>query len=319
VSEGRGRGKKARKARREPADLSRPLDRLGWEVPEEEHGERLDRFLAPRLSWRSRTSVVELIQDGQVLRDGQALTRKAQRVNQGERIEVLVPPPAEEERHEELAILLEEAVLHEDEDLIALSKPPGLIVHPVGRVRVNTMVQALHWLYRFRRGEPQTRPRVCHRLDRDTSGVIVFAKNQAARSALGIAIETHLPLAIGPDPADEPGMRMATRPDGAPSLSRWALLERFEEASLVRFEIKTGRQHQIRVHARALGHPVLLDALYGAGPTAWPVGAAPVISRQALHARRLTLPHPRTGRPLTLEAELPADMQALLEELRSAP
>lgn len=338
-----GRGKARKTPRREPRDLSRPVDRLGWDVAVEDDGARLDRFLAERLDWRSRTSIVALIEAGRVLRDGAAVTRKAARLAPGERVEVLVPPPEEPDRHEELGRALDRAVLHDDPDVVVLAKPPGLVVHPVGRIRVNTLIQALHWLYRHGpRADParaDALPRICHRLDRDTSGVLVLAKRFAARSAIQKAFERHavekeyeavvagrlaadrgtIDRALGPAEGAPVDLMMAVRPDGVPAVTHYEVLERFAAATRVRVRLETGRQHQIRVHMQALGHPVLLDALYGDGRTAWPDEAGAVIRRQALHARRLALTHPTTGERLECEAPLPDDMAALVAALRAAP
>jgi 23S rRNA pseudouridine1911/1915/1917 synthase len=110
---------------------------------------------------------------------------------------------------------------------------------------------------------------------------------------------------------------MAVRPDGLPSATRFKVVERFADATFMRFDLETGRQHQIRVHAKWLGHPVLLDPLYGDGePPGYPAEGTPVIRRHALHARRVVLPHPRTGEPLVLEAPIPEDMNRLLSVLR---
>lgn len=340
LAPGAPRGRRARLTRRAPADLSLPADRLSYLVAEDEADARLDRFLTGRLSWRSRTSLVEMIEAGQVRVGGLPVTRKAHRLSPGDLVEVAVPPPQEEVRHAELAALLAGRVLHEDADLVAVDKPAGLTVHPVGRIRANTLIQAMHWRYRHGPGaEPDVVPRICHRLDRDTSGVLVLAKNLVARSALGTAIEEHalekeylallsgqlrpdrgrIDEPIGPDPDAEVGLMMTTRPDGAPSTTHWEVLERLPGACLVRLRIVSGRQHQIRVHTRALGHPVLLDPLYGEGPTSWPAEGPPLLARQALHAHRLVLPHPRTKAPLRLEAPLPPDMAALVAALRQLP
>jgi 23S rRNA pseudouridine1911/1915/1917 synthase len=327
------------RAKRVVRDLSIPVERLAFTVSDDESSDRLDHFLVVRLPWRSRRSIVALIETGQVRRNGEPSLRKAGRVVVGDRIEIAVPPPDEPLRHEELGRELLEQVIHEDGDLVAVAKPAGLIVHPVGRVRVNTLIQALHWVYRHgphRDRDPDVVPRICHRLDRDTSGVLVVAKTMRARVRLQDVFESRdvekeyvavlsgvlaqdrgrIDLPIGPDEEAEIDLMMTTRADGQPSRTRYEVIERFRDATFVRLFIETGRQHQIRVHARAIGHPVLLDPLYGDGRLAWPFDAAAVIRRQALHARRCVLPHPRTGEPLVLEAPLPEDMSRLLDGLR---
>jgi 23S rRNA pseudouridine1911/1915/1917 synthase len=341
--------KPSKKRKGAPKDLSRALEELTWDVEETDHKGRLDRFLAERLPWRSRTSIVELLSEGQVKCDGEVVCKKSFRLRAGTRVAVAVPPPEEPERHAELAEALEGAILFEDEHLLALAKPAGLVVHPVGRLRVNTLIQVLHWRFRFGRGKGEevfggsapgevgpVVPRVCHRLDRDTSGVIVFAKNAAARTAIQLMIEGdprglgevrkdylacvhgapdppagRVDACLGPDPQGAKELQMTLVPGGLLASTTYSLEARSGPFSWVGFRIHTGRQHQIRVHAaQALGCPVLCDTLYGRGESAWPPDA-PVIERQALHARRLRMPHPKTGAPLVIEADLPPDLAAL--------
>jgi 23S rRNA pseudouridine1911/1915/1917 synthase len=332
----RGRQRVPRAAR-VVKDLSILVDRLSWRAGGEEASDRLDHFLLARMPWRSRNQIHALIAEGRVTQNGEPTRRKAGRVVAGDLIEVAVPPPDEAVRHEELAAALEPLIIHEDDDVVAVAKPAGLIVHPVGRTRVNTLIQALHWLYGHGpRRAPGVVPRICHRLDRDTSGVVVLAKTMAARVQLqelfeGRDVEKEyaavvngvvardrgrIDLPIGPDPEGERELMMTTRDDGLPSRTRFEVVERLRGATHVRFDIETGRQHQIRVHARAIGHPVLLDPLYGDGRLAWPDDGPPVIARQALHARRVVLPHPRTGERLELVAPLPPDLTALIVGLR---
>ncbi|MBI3726054.1 RluA family pseudouridine synthase [bacterium] len=328
--------KRKRTPRRPPRDLSLPPEACEYVVTEDEHGTRLDHFLQVHFPWRSRTVLHELIALGRVLVRGEPRTRKAARVSRGDRVTVRVPPPVEEVRHEELAASL--VVLYEDDDLIAIAKPAGMIVHPVGKKRVNTLIQALHWRFRRGKAEPRVMPKICHRLDRETSGVVIVAKDDRARARIQDIFEARsvekeylavvrgrlepdegrIDAPIGPDPHGRIKTLMTVREDGLPSATRFRVLERFLEASAVRFDLETGRQHQIRVHARSIGHPVLLDPLYGDGePRSWPPGAEkPAISRHALHARRIALPHPRTGERLELLAPVPEDMKALIDALR---
>jgi 23S rRNA pseudouridine1911/1915/1917 synthase len=317
-----------RLAKKPAADLSVPLDRLSWRVEADDHRERLDRYLQTRLDWRSRTSIVALLTEGRVLRNGEVARRKALRIVEGDRIEVTIPPPDEDVEHEALGLRLNEAILHDDADLVALAKPAGLVVHPVGRIRVNTLIQGLHWLYHHGPRRDGSTPRICHRLDRDTSGVMVLAKNPAARTVLAERFERHdlekdylavlegrlereegtIEEPIGPDPDAPIALMMTTRPDGLPARTDFRVEERLDGATLVRFRIHTGRQHQIRVHAaRALGHPVWGDALYGREAEV----------RQALHAARLALDHPGHGERLELLAPLPDDLRGLVERLRA--
>lgn len=345
------RRERIRKERRSNlVDLSVPTTEVVLEVLQHEDGARLDGFIAARFDWRSKTQIQGWIKDGIVSVDGRSSVKKSTKLVEGDRVRIQVPEPKEEVRHEQLAAEL--VVLHEDEDLIAVNKPPNLVVHPVGRVRHNTLIQALHWFFRHGEGaRPGARvviPKICHRLDKDTSGVMIVAKNDRARADIQRIFEareldkSYLALLegrvefdtrvvdqpLGPDPAGTHGMRMAVVPGGLPSRSVFKAREVFREASFCEVAIETGRQHQIRVHAAWLGHPVLHDALYG--PTFDPAqprersededesrGATePEGPRQALHAWRLRLPHPRTGETLDLVADLPDDMSRWLTELR---
>ncbi|MEZ6184174.1 MAG: RluA family pseudouridine synthase [Planctomycetota bacterium] len=308
----------------EPADLSQVPSEVAWIVAEEEAGQRLDAFLVPRLHWRSRTSIVAMIQEGEVDVGGEPCTRKARKLKRGERVSVAVPPPPDPVRHPEIGRALEPRILFEDEHLLAVDKPAGLVVHPVGRTRVNTLIQGLHWLVLHGRPEPGGLPRICHRLDRETSGVILLAKTVQARVGLqhvfeGRSVEkTYLAFVageppdegtidapIGSDPDSEIDLKMAVVAEGGlPARTRFTLDARYPGAAALRVAIDTGRQHQIRVHLAHLGFPLLGDALYGAGPD-------PRIGRQALHAQRLVVPHPVLDTPLVLEAPEPEDLLAL--------
>ncbi|RMG07717.1 MAG: RluA family pseudouridine synthase [Planctomycetota bacterium] len=336
------RKRTARRERKAPRDLSLPLEALRWRVEDPaEDGARLDRFLMERLTWRSRSSIVHLLREGKVSRNGEAVTRKAARVHLGDEVAVAVPPPAEEERHAELGERLAAAVLYQDEHLIALAKPAGLVVHPVGRVRVNTLIQALHWAFlhgplrRAGRG-PDRIPRICHRLDKDTSGVIVLALTLAARSRLQAAFDARdalekdyfgvvvgapegdggrVDLPLGRDEEAAVGLMMTSRPDGLPAATSWRVRARGEGLTALGFRIHTGRQHQIRVHAaQGLGCPILCDPLYGKGERCWPA-EEPVLRRQALHAERLAFDHPIGGERVELRAPLPEDLRAVGERL----
>lgn len=336
---GRPPRKKPRLPKRAPRDLSRPVERLVFPVDDpEERGARIDRFLIARLPWRSRASIVALLAEERVRVNGEVVTKKAARVQLGDRVEVEVPPPDEEVRHAEIADRLAAAVLFEDEHLLAVAKPAGLVAHPVGRIRANTLIQGLHWLLRHTRGggDAAPIPRICHRLDRETSGVVVVAKDGRARAGMQAIFEErraekeYLALVAGDvspgvgeidrplGPAlDAPvDLMMAVREDGVPARTTYRVQERFGVATAVRFQLHTGRQHQIRVHALSIGHPVLCDALYGT-PGPWPSSDDPLLTRQALHAARLAFLHPITGAPVVLEAETPPDLAAALERLRA--
>ena len=332
----------SRKPRAPSRDLSVPETEIVYSADEGDVGKRLDRFLDERLPWRSRTTMVRFIEDGRVRVSGELVRRKAKPLRRGDVVVLAVPPPRVEVRHEELARELE--ILHEDEDLLAIAKPAGLIVHPVGKNRFNTLIQALHWRYRRdpairTAGRPPVIPKICHRLDKDTSGVLLVALNDRARARIQEIFEERtvekeylavvsgtlepeeglIDRPIGPDPDGKLSTAMCVRPDGDRSRTRFRVLERLPGATAVRFDLETGRQHQIRVHAASLGHPVLLDPIYGPWELGarWPTEGDIIIARHALHARRIALPHPRTGDRLELVAPVPADLRGLIDGLRT--
>jgi len=348
------RGGSFGRKRRAYPDLSKPLGDLAFEVHLPQHGQRLDRFLAERLSWRSRTKAQELIRSGHVLVRGEPARKPAQRVLAGDAVLVRNPtePPPDTLKHEELAGALE--IVHEDGHILALAKPPGVVCHPVGKVRYNTLVNALHVRYRHADPALDRVPRLCHRLDKETSGLILVALAPGVRKRMQWVFESrkvvkeYLALveglwALDYDEVDLPIGRALDSPirikrgvdpeEGLPSRTIVCVEERFEPArdgsdrgfTLVRASPVTGRQHQIRVHVAARGHPVLGDTMYGPKGLAFrgfpdperTGGRPPLIARHALHAFRVQLPHPITGLELDLRAPLPPDFRAALEHLRA--
>ncbi len=286
-------------------------------------GERLDAFLARRIAGVSRSQVQRWIESGQVRVEG-ALERAGQRLGFGAVVTVwpaasAAPPAAE-------AIPLD--ILYEDAALLVINKPPDLPVHPAPGTPDGTLVNALlaHCPSLAGLGDV-LRPGIVHRLDRDTSGVMVVAKTLAAQEDLQrqirartvtkryLAVVAGIPdpaeglidAPVGRDPADP--RRMAVVEGGKASQTEYRVVEQFVDASLVELRLITGRTHQIRVHLAALGHPVIGDAIYG--------HASPAIPRQALHAFRLGFQHPASGTAVQYDAPLPADMQALLQTLRT--
>jgi len=330
--------------RRTPDHLIRPETEYRLVVDDRSEGLRLDRFLALKMPWRSRTSVQRLLAERGVTVDGQR-RRRAYRVREGDEVAIPLPPPPPEADPEALRRIPLD-IIHEDEHLVVLNKRPGVVVHPVGRKRFNTLINALHLRYR-RPDDPEhdVVPMLCHRLDRDTSGVLVVAKTLYARRELYFefdrrrAVKEYLALVegepndlrvvdlpIGPDPQSEIRLRRAVQPaerGGAQALTEVEALERFGDFSLVRLRPRTGRQHQLRVHMAGVGHPIVCDALYGRRRrlTQHEVDPAcasdkPLLERQALHAARLVLRHPGTGKRTAFEAPLAPDMQRTLEVLR---
>ncbi len=316
---------------------------------------RLDKYLTDRISFMSRTQLQRLIEEGGVTVNGRAAKAStALRLN--DLVEVVVPPPPPKEIQPERIPL---QVLFEDEHLIVLNKQPDIIVHPARSHLSGTMVNALAWHIRNESttggalssvGSEFARPGVVHRLDRNTTGVIVFAKNDEAHWKLGRQFELRtvdkrylavvhgrvepvadvIDLPIGPHPSSVKGQRekYVVRHDelGRPSVTIYRVRERFAKFTIVELELKTGRTHQIRVHLRHLGWPIVGDDMYGGGfPTAADItgGRAsadePVIHRQALHAAMLGFTHPVTGARVSFSAPVPEDLASLVQTLRASP
>ncbi len=270
-----------------------------------------------------------------MLRRGQP-ARPGEAVRRGDRVTILVPQPPGPPP-DPGAIPLR--ILWEDDALVAVDKQAGLVVHPVAKHRLDTLVNALHRRYR-RLDDPAADrvPRLVHRLDRDTSGVMVVTLRPEARAALAAQFwkrtvkkeyyalvdgevpedDFEIPLAIGPDPEARVTLkRRAGEGEPLRSSTRVRVLERFPGATAVAAEPHTGRTHQIRVHLAAIGHPILCDALYGDGaPVPGPDGL-PALARQALHAWKLRFTHPVTGEAVALEAPIPEDLLRAAELLRS--
>ncbi len=286
-------------------------------------GERLDVFVARRLPEFTRSRAQRLIDDGRVTVAGQR-AKPALRLEAGQRVHVVLPPPVAD-RVEPESIALD--ILFEDADLLAVNKPAGMMVHPAPGHRSTTLVNAILAHCRDLSGIGGVlRPGIVHRLDRDTSGVIVVAKNDAAHNALARQLKdrsvekTYLALVQGtPRPAegviDAPiardprnRQRMAVVEGGREAVTSYRVVERFRGMSLLEVRPRTGRTHQIRVHLAAIGHPIVGDRTYGR-PSA-------LIARQSLHARRIAFAHPRSGERMEIEAPLPRDLRDVLARLR---
>lgn len=297
---------------------------------------RLDAFIAARLPELSRSRAARLLGDGHVLVNG-TTPRKSYRPVPGDVIEVVVPA-AEAPSAAPEAIPLR--VVHEDTDLLVIDKPAGLVVHPAPGHASGTLVNALlHHVQDLSGIGGVLRPGIVHRLDKDTSGLMLVAKNDAAHRALSAALKRrairrtytaaawgHLPqdelvvdAAIGRSRGDR--KRMAVLPDGRSAVTRFRRLERWLAADLLQAELQTGRTHQIRVHLAHIGHSVVGDAVYGgvslrglSGPgRQWAAQLARQVRRQFLHASELRFAHPRTGEALTFESPLPPDLAAAAE------
>jgi 23S rRNA pseudouridine1911/1915/1917 synthase len=307
----------------------------------EARGQRLDRFLADAIGTLSRTRVKALIEQGQARRDGEVLSEPSQPVRPGAIYELELPPPAPAAPQPQTIPF---PILYEDADLIVLDKPAGLVVHPAPGNEDGTLVNALlaHCGEQFTGIGDERRPGIVHRLDKDTSGIMVVAKTQVANNALTAAFAAHdldraylalvwgLPSPmegtiegdIGRDKRDRKRMAVVTR-SGKHALTRYRVLRAWGAAvSLLECRLATGRTHQIRVHLANRGHPVVGDPLYlrRVPPVARSM-PEPIrhrlqdFPRQALHATRLGFAHPRTGVALSFTSEPPRDMTEILVSL----
>ena len=304
-------------------------------------GGRLDRILAAALSDLSRSRIKKLVQAGCVQAGGATITDPAYRVKQGEDFGVTVPT-AEDAAPKGQDIAL--CVVHEDDDVIVVDKPAGLVVHPAPGHRDRTLVNALiaHCGKSLSGIGGVRRPGIVHRLDKDTSGLIVAAKNDAAhaslsaqfaartiaRAYLAVVWGTPSPAAgaiegnVGRHPGNRKKMAVLAR-GGKPARTNYRTLQAFATAaSVLECRLETGRTHQIRVHLAAKGHPLLGDPVYGGGqasrirrlPEA--ARAAPeIIARQALHARLIGFRHPQGGAWLEFASNVPIDIKGLIDSL----
>ena len=299
-----------------------PSPRVQLTIPSELAGLRLDQALAKLLPEYSRSRLAKLIAEGYVLVDGESVEGR-KKMRSGEHLDVtLVPRPEEESfRPEEMAIPL----LHEDEDVLVVDKPAGLVVHPGSGNWAGTLLNAL--LHHAPALKHLPRAGIVHRLDKETSGLLVVAKTEAAQNDLVRQLQartvkrTYLAVArgkvaekgtvdapIGRHPVKR--TRMAVVPAGKPAVTHFHVKERLPHHTLVECRLETGRTHQIRVHLASIGHPLEGDPEYGGrGPK--------LFGRQALHAWKLTFRHPRSGEDVSFESPVPADFRALLEELRA--
>ena len=308
-------------------------------APPEAAGQRADRYLAEAIGTLSRSRVKTLIESGRATRDGAVFTAPADPIRPGGAYE-LTPPVVVDAVPQ--AQVIPFTILHEDRHLIVLDKPAGLVVHPAPGHEDGTLVNALlaHCGDSLPGIGGERRPGIVHRLDRDTSGVMVVAKTEQALAALSakfaardierayMALVWGLPAsasgeiegAIGRDPRDRKRMALVTR-GGKPALTRYRVTAGYHAAaSLLECRLATGRTHQIRVHLASAGHPVVGDPVYlrripaiSRGVPEPARGRLLDFPRQALHAAVLGFRHPATGHEMRFETPLPADFQGLLE------
>ena len=297
------------------------------QVNPEDAGARLDAWLACRLPDVTRSAAARLCEEGRVCSAGRPLA-KNHRLTGAETVSVALPDPAPIEAAPEDIPL---DVVYEDGDVIVVNKPKGLVVHPAPGHPDGTLVNALlhHCGDSLSGIGGALRPGIVHRIDRDTSGLLIAAKNDFAHQRLSAQLQDHtlsrvyrcivvgnlredagtVDAPIGRCPADR--KRMAVVAGGRPAVTHWTVLERLPGHTYVECRLETGRTHQIRVHMASIGHPILGDTVYGSKK---PV---PGLQGQCLHAVGLRFLHPRTGEAVELWCELPEEFQAQLRRLES--
>lgn len=306
----------------------------------EADGERLDAFLATKLAGISRSRAAQLIESGQVTVN-ERVPKKSEKVTAGDVVLITLPAP------EPSTVTAEDiplSIVYQDQDLVVIDKPAGLVVHPaIGHARGTLVNALLHHIKDLSGIGGVLRPGIVHRLDRDTSGLLLVAKNDEAHRALSAALKkrdvrrrylvaawghlssdtAEVDAPIGRSPHDR--KKMAVVPTGRSAITRFKRLERWQGADLLLAELQTGRTHQIRVHLLSIGHAVVGDELYSpagergiSGPAQkWARELARRIPRQFLHAAELAFRHPRTREVLRFSSELPPDLAKAAEWART--
>ncbi len=304
-----------------------------WCASEDEAGERLDRAVAAHIEDMSRSYAATLIASGALTVNGNSVTKSGQRIKAGDLISLAIPPP------QPSGLVAEDIplkVVYEDEDLLVIDKAAGMVVHPAPGHSGGTLVNALlaHVPEMELDMGDEARPGIVHRLDKDTSGLIVVAKRRAAHEALARQMSSRSMLKeykavvlgklrppagvidapIARDPRDR--QRMATVSGGRPARTRYVTESEMGRYTLIRATLETGRTHQIRVHMASTGHPILGDPVYG--KRTLKDAAKLGLTRQFLHAHRLGFILPSTGEWLEFTSPLPEDLQTALTNLLSS-
>lgn len=294
----------------------------------EEQGERIDRFLSENLESLSRSYIQKLVKESGVVVNGNPV-KANYRINAGDEIRIEIPDP------EPVAILPENIpldILYEDEDILVVNKPKGMVVHPAPGHYSHTLVNAVlyHCGGRLSGINGVLRPGIVHRIDKDTTGSLLICKNDRAHQILSDELKEHhitrryhavvhgnlkkdtgtVNAPIGRHPSER--KKMSTRsPIGRPAVTHYRVLERFGDYTYIECELETGRTHQIRVHMASISHPILGDPVYG------PAKSPFKLTGQTLHAKILGINHPTTGKYMEFDAPLPDYFVSLLERLRN--
>lgn len=297
-------------------------------IKKEQQGTRLDLVLSLALPDTSRSFLQKLIKTGAVNIDGTPCTSKKYKVEEGQQLEVVIPEPEQLEVEAENLPL---DIVYEDEDVLVVNKPKGMVVHPAAGNYAGTLVNAVmyHCGDSLSSINGVIRPGIVHRIDKDTSGLLMIAKNDAAHNFLAQQLAAHtitrvyhaivyhnfaqdegtVDAPIGRDPRNR--LRQAvTETNAKRAVTHYSVLERLGQFAYIEARLETGRTHQIRVHMAYIKHPLLGDQVYG--PAKNPFG----IEGQMLHAKVLGFVHPKTGEYMEFESELPPDFQEVLEKLR---
>ena len=314
-------------------------DLLCLTAPDEFVGERIDRFLTKSTD-QTRSFITKLIENGMVAVNGK-IASKNYKLRKLDEIEVRFPEPEADEAIPENIPL---DIIYEDNDIIVINKPSGMIVHPATGIYTGTLVNAL--LYHCKDSLSGiggvVRPGIVHRIDKDTSGLLVVAKNDEAHLSLSEQLKTHevsrvyhaiaignikddsgtINKPIGRHPTDRKKMAVITDPErrSREAITHYEVVERYQiptgRFTYVKCKLETGRTHQIRVHLSSIGHPLVGDTVYGGGSTKFEAETKALISGQCLHARELELTHPKTGKKMHFESPLPENFEKILEKLR---
>lgn len=296
------------------------------EISDAEVGQRLDRYVVSLLKNVSRAAVQQLIDSGLILINGKT-SKSGYALRLHDEVQVLASTPIVQTRVEPKDMPLD--VVYEDTDVIVINKAPGMVVHPAAGHYEDTLVNALLARYpELRDTGNEQRPGIVHRLDKDTSGLMIIARTTRALAALTEMMKQHeivkrylalvegtvsldqgsIDAPIGRDPRNRQQMAITTK-DSREARTHFRVLQRFARHTLLLLQLETGRTHQIRVHLKAIGHPVVGDAVYGSSNIHHHIK----LQRQFLHAYQLKFTHPITGQVLELEAPLPSDLQAALD------